>query len=37
MVITMKDGSIVAMDSPGSDTREGNALIELVRFSCRHP
>ncbi|MCG7606913.1 MULTISPECIES: hypothetical protein [Mycobacterium] len=37
MVITMKDGSILAMDSPGSYTPKGTALIELVRFYWRHP
>lgn len=37
MVITMKDGSRLVMDSPGSYTRKGTALIELVRFYWRHP
>ncbi|WP_135451388.1 hypothetical protein [Mycobacterium sp. DL99] len=37
MVITMQDGSILAMDSPGSYTPKGTALIELVRFYWRHP
>lgn len=37
MVITMRDGSILAMDSPGSYTPKGTALIELVRFYWRHP
>ncbi|OCB53690.1 hypothetical protein A5722_23640 [Mycobacterium vulneris] len=37
MVITMNDGSILAMDSPGSYTPKGTALIELMRFYWRHP
>ncbi|BBX28324.1 hypothetical protein [Mycolicibacterium alvei] len=37
MGITMKDGSRLVMDSPGSYTRKGTALIELVRFYWRHP
>ncbi|MUL81817.1 MULTISPECIES: hypothetical protein [unclassified Mycolicibacterium] len=37
MVITMKDGSILAMDSPGSYTPKGIALIELMQFYWRHP
>lgn len=37
MVITMKDGSRFVMDSPGSYTPKGTALIELVRFYWRHP
>ncbi|WP_131812950.1 hypothetical protein [Mycolicibacterium peregrinum] len=36
MVITMKDGSRLVMDSPGSYTRKGTALIELVRFYWHH-
>lgn len=37
MVITMQDGSILTMDSPGSYTPKGTALIELIRFYWRHP
>lgn len=37
MVITMKDGSVLTMDSPGSYTPKGTALIELVRFYWCHP
>ncbi|OMC34167.1 hypothetical protein A5740_10395 [Mycobacterium sp. GA-1841] len=37
MVITMRDGSILTMDSPGSYTPKGTALIELMRFYWRHP
>lgn len=37
MVITMKDGSRFVMDSPGSYTPKGTALIELVQFYWRHP
>ncbi len=37
LVITMKDGSRLVMDSPGSYTPKGSALIELVRFYWRHP
>lgn len=37
MVITMEDGSRLVMDSPGSYTPKGTALIELVRFYWQHP
>lgn len=37
MVITMKDGSVLLMDSPGSYTPKGTAVIELVRFYWHHP
>ncbi|OLO99938.1 hypothetical protein BVU76_23320 [Mycolicibacterium porcinum] len=37
MVITMQDGSILTMDSPGSYTPKGTALIELMRFYWHHP
>ncbi|MCV7363272.1 hypothetical protein [Mycolicibacterium neworleansense] len=37
MVITMNDGSRFVMDSPGSYTPKGTALIELVRHYWHHP
>lgn len=37
LVITMQDGAVLAMDTPGSYTPKGTALIELVRFYWRHP
>ncbi|WP_157561240.1 hypothetical protein [Mycobacterium sp. E802] len=37
MVITMQDGSRLVMDSPGTYTPNGAALIEFVKFYWRNP
>jgi hypothetical protein len=37
MVLTMKDGSTLLFEAPGTYTPRGTALVEMVRFYWKHP